>query len=418
LAAPFERFVALRYLAGVSGRAEGRSFLRFIIYVATVGVAVGVGALLLALAIVRGFSTQIQEKIIGFGAHIQVEHIQDAPLSGAGAMQAHIASMENVAYVAPVVQEFALIRRSPEHVDGVALWGTEAPPPYIERQLIDGTFTFTRDEHGRSGMVVGGQLAENLGLAVGDLVTVFSMRGLDDSGRSPFGLGAAPRLRQFYVAGIYETLLAQFDETYVFTDIEEARTLFGYQPDFVSRLDILVHDTDQAAGTARLIEDELGFPVMARTIFEVYRSLFAWVNLQRNIIPLVISVIVIVAAFNIVGTLLMVMLEKTRDIGILGSMGASRRQIRRVFIWLGLLVGLVGTLAGSTLALLMALIQQRFGIIPLPAEAYYMRTAPVELSALDFLIVALVAMVLCLLAAYIPARVAARTEPIKAIRFR
>jgi lipoprotein-releasing system permease protein len=415
----FERFVALRYLTGVRGKAEGRSFVRFIIYVSVGGVAVGVAALLLALSIVRGFSTQIQEKIIGFGAHIQVENLQDAPLVGAADLRQRLSEFEEVIHIAPVVQEFALLRRSPEDVDGVAIWGTEAAPAYIERQLVDGAFIFDRDENGRAGVVVGNQLAQSLGIRVGDLVTVFSMRGIQAAAPETVpGGGGRPRLAQFYVAGIYETLLAQFDEVYVFTGIADARALFDYRDDHVSRFDLTLSNPEMAEPVARAIEEELGFPIMARTIFEVYRSLFAWVNLQRSIIPLVISVIVIVAAFNIVGTLLMIILEKTRDIGILGSMGASRKTLRRVFVWLGVLIGVVGTGIGAFLALALGLIQLRWGVIPLPAEAYYMRTAPVELSALDFVVVSVVALVLCLLAAYLPARVAARTEPIKAIRFR
>ena len=157
---------------------------------------------------------------------------------------------------------------------------------------------------------------------------------------------------------------------------------------------------------------------MARSIYEVWRGLFAWVELQESIIPLVIGVIILVAAFNIVGALLMIILEKTREIGVLESMGASSRSLRRLFLWLGLLIGIVGTAIGEGLALVLALIQQRYGIIPLPPEAYYMDTAPIELNPFDFVLVAVVTLTLCALAAYVPARVAAAIDPIRVIRFR
>jgi len=157
---------------------------------------------------------------------------------------------------------------------------------------------------------------------------------------------------------------------------------------------------------------------MARSIYNVYRPLFAWVQLQQNIIPLVLSIITVVAAFNIIGTLLMLMLEKTQAMGVLASMGASAKSLRRLFLWMGLIIGGVGTLLGSVFALVFGLLQKQYGFIPLPAEAYYMETAPVELIPWDFLIVGLVAVVLCLLAAYIPARIASRIEPIRVIRFR
>jgi lipoprotein-releasing system permease protein len=216
---------------------------------------------------------------------------------------------------------------------------------------------------------------------------------------------------------VFETSLTNIDDLYVFSDIASTRGLVGIQANQVSRFDLTLRDVAAADSVARQIEDRFGFPVAARTIYEQFSGLFAWVNLQESIIPLVISVIVIVAAFNIVGILLMMILEKTREIGILQSLGASGRTVKRLFLVLGLLIGAVGTGLGMALALGLGLIQKHFQVIPLPAEAYYMTHAPVQLNPFDFLLVGSVALVLCGLAAYIPARVAARIEPVRAIRF-
>jgi len=407
----FELFVALRYLRGAQGREEGRRFLRFITYIAIGGVTVGVAALLLALSIVHGFSREIEAKITGFGAHIQVENLRDAPLSDATWMEAALQRMPGVVSVRPVIQEFVLIRRGRREVDGVALWGSPTLPEYLQQHLVAGAAWFTPDSLERPGLVVGRQLAEQLGLRVGDPVTLFSMRRLPASARPHI------RVRQFYVAGLYETLLADFDRLYVFTSLEAARTLLEYGPDEVTRFDLTLQNVQEAPHIARQIEDHFGLPVIARTIYEVFRNLFAWVRLQESIIPLVISIIVIVAAFNMLATLLMVILEKAREIGILASMGASRRRLQRLYLMLGLLTGLVGTGLGELLALTLALLQQRFGLIPLPAEAYYMRTAPIALQAVDFILVAVVTVGLCGLASLIPARIAARMHPIQVIRF-
>ena len=420
---PFERFVARRYLFGAEGRTEGRAFLRFIVYVAVGGVAVGVAALLLALSIVRGFSEEIEAKIVGFGAHVQVESYRDAPLGEAEAKARALAALPLVRHVAPVVTEFALLRHRHSEIDGVALWGTDRPPPFLQERLTEGAFTFAPDRAGRPGAVLGEQLARRLGVAVGDRVTAFSMRrsGEEDDGEGGGGLTSAlaqPRVKQFHVTGLYETSLADFDDLYVFTDVEAARQLLDYGPDEVTRFDLTLADPAQAEAVAADVEERLGFPVLARSIREVFRNLFAWVNLQESIIPLVIGVIVLVAAFNILSALLMMILEKAREIGVMGSMGASAKAIRRLFLWLGLLIGLLGTGIGEGLALGLALLQQRYGIIPLPEEAYYMKTAPVALSPLDFLVVAAIALALCALSAYIPARVAARIEPARVIRFR
>lgn len=415
--ARFERFVALRYLRGAQGREEGRRFLRFITHIATGGVAIGVAALLLSLAVVRGFSREIEAKIVGFGAHVQVESFQDEPLSGAGALREQIQALDGVVSVAPVIQEFVLLRQSANSVEGVVLWGTEAIPDYLEEQLVSGNATFAGESDGLSGVVIGQSLADLMGLSVGDRVTAFSMRRFRAQEEEE-GSFSRPRVKQFVVSGIYETSLENFDEIYVFASLQEARILSEYRPDEVTRYDVSLTDVTDSGQVAARIEEEIGFPVMARSIYEVWRGLFAWVELQEGIIPLVIGVIILVAAFNIVGALLMIILEKTREIGVLESMGASSRSLRRMFLWLGLMIGIVGTTLGEGLALVLALVQKKYGIIPLPPEAYYMDTAPIELNPVDFVITAVVTLTLCALAAYIPARVAAAIDPIRVIRFR
>ena len=408
--------MAWRYLKGAEGSDEGRRFLRFITYVAVGGVAVGVAALLLALSIVRGFSQEIEAKIVGFGAHIQVQSYLDGqPLSDADSLARELQAMPGVTRVSPVVENFVLLRASRESIDGVALFGSDEPPDYLAANTVAGDFSFARDSLRRPGLVVGQQLADRLGVGVGDILTAFAMGGSGEDAASVGGL--RPRVKQFHVSGIYETSLTTIDDLYVFTGLRTARDLFRVPAGSVNHLDLTVSNVDRVDGLAAQIEENFGFPVAARTIYQRFQGLFAWVNLQQSIIPLVISVIVIVAAFNIIGTLLMMILEKTREIGVLESMGASARSMQRLFLMLGVLIGVVGTVLGEGIALGLALLQQRYELIPLPAEAYFMKTAPVALNVIDFLIVGVVALVLCALAAYVPARVASRVEPVQAIRF-
>ncbi len=411
----FERFVALRYLWRAQGRKEGKRFVRFITFMAIGGVAIGVTALLLALAIVRGFSNEIKGKIISFGAHIQLESFEDAPLEPVSGFIADLDSFPNVTDVNAVVEEFALLRSKAEEIDGVSFRGVNRPPPALLDKLIDGSFAFASNENSNPGIVIGSQLARLLSLDVGDEVAAYSMR--QRPGATSF-FGVRPNVKEFYIAGIYETSFANFDELFVYTDIDVARALFGYSDAQASRLDVLLTDADDAAPTARAIEDQMGYPIYARTVFQVFRQYFAWVNLQESIIPLIIGSITLVGAFNIIGTLLMILLEKTHEVGVLSSMGASPKMLRRLFLFLGLLIGGVGMVAGQALALVLAVLQKKYAIIPLPEEAYYMKVAPIELHALDFVIVGAIALALCLVAAYIPARAASRIEPIRAIRFR
>ncbi len=415
----FHRFVAVRYLTGAHGGEEGRRFLRLIMVIAIGGVAVGVAMLLLALSIVRGFSREIEAKIIGFGAHVQVENIRHAPLPDAEESAAQILALPGVAGIQPVVAEFALLRQSRSSIEGVGLWGTDSLPTYVRAALTDGLPDLATPEGGKPRLIVGQTLATLLGLSVGNEVVIFSTRAVSASGGGGANLFAArPRLKSFEVSGVYETSLADFDETYVFADIGVARNLLSYGSDQVTRLDVTLTDPTKAEAAAREIEAMLGVPVLARSIYTVYRGLFAWIELQESIIPLVIGILMLVAAFNILGTLLMVIMEKTRDIGIFASMGTSRMSLQRLFLSLGLMIGAVGTLAGLLLALGLGLIQMHYGIIPLPAEAYYMTTAPVALHPMDFALISVAAMALTAVAAYLPARAAARVDPVKVIGFR
>lgn len=413
---PFERTLALRYLRGASGRDERRGFLRFVVLAAIGGVAVGTGALLLALMIVRGFSQEIEAKIVGFGQHVQVETYVGEPIQNADSAAAAVAAIDGVERVAPAVVDFALLSArggGNDGVDGVLLWGTRPEDqPFVAGRTDLGAFELAEDAEGRPGVVLGVRLAERLGLEVGDRVTAYSTRGLG-SGE----LQSRPRLRQYRVAGVFETGLGDFDDRFAFVAIDEARELFAFGPDQATRLDVTLDDRSRAQEVADAVLDDIGPPLFARPIEEVYRGLFAWVELQQSIVPLVISILVVVAAFNIVGALLMVVLEKAREIGTVLAMGASRASVRRLFLVLGLMVGVIGSAIGAGLALAFGALQTRFAIIRLPQDAYYLDRAPVDVALLDVVVTVIATIVICTLAAYLPARSAARIEPVRTIRF-
>ena len=420
----FEQTVALRYLRGATGRDERRGFLRFVVVAAIGGVVVGTGALLLAMMIVRGFSREIEAKIVGFGQHVQVESLLGEPLASTDALVRRLRGVPGVVRAEPALIDFTLLRAPSRGgrresgrpgVDGAMLWGTtEAGQPFIADHLTAGRLSFAPDARGRPGVVLGAAFAERLGLSVGDAVTAFSTRGL--GGGEARGAGR-PRVRVFHVAGLFRTGLGDFDDRFAYGGIAPVRSLFGYAPDQSTRVDLTLTDRALASQTAQAITETLGPPVLARPIDDVYSGLFAWVALQQSIVPLVISILVLVAAFNIVGALLMVVLEKSREIGTVLAMGASRGAVRRLFVLLGLLVGTTGAAIGAALAVGLGLLQARFGFISLPADAYFLDRAPVEIRAFDVLWTVAAAIALCTLAAYLPARAASRIEPIRTIRF-
>lgn len=413
MASSFSRTLAFRYLRGAPGRGADRTFLRFVIVAAVAGVAVGTGALLIATMIVRGFSREIEAKIVGFGQHVEVEAIDGRPLDDADALAARIAALDHVASVSPAVLDFALVRApggAATAVDGAVLWGTTATDQPFLAERTRGRFDFEPDAEGRPGLVLGARLAERLGIAVGDRITAFSTRGVGADAR------VRPRVATFHVAGVFETGLGDFDDQFALAGRDRVTALFDYPEGSATRLDVTLTDRRWAAATATRITDEIGPPLFARPIEEVYRGLFAWVALQQRIIPLLMSILTLVAAFNIVGVLLMIVLEKAREIGTVLALGASRRDVRRLFVWLGVLVGGAGSLTGAALAVGFGLLQQRFRFVPLPADAYFLDAAPIEIRALDVALVVGLSILLCTLAAYLPARAAARMEPVRTIR--
>ncbi len=397
-----QTFLALRYLRGAEGHSEGRRFLRLVIRIAVGGVAVGVATLILSLAIVRGFSQEITRKIVGFGAQIQIESLRDAPLSDAESYASIAAAQPGVVSTEHVVLEFVLLRTGDKRVEGAAIWGTEQLPAYVALTMGTQDATLSPDD-----VYIGASLARTLRVEPGDRITLFSI--------PPDGMRGRPRVGQFTVAGMYESSLADFDDLYLFTELNRARQLVGYEADEATRIDVRVEEGQDYERIAAELDEELPFPAMARPISEVYRSLFAWVRLQQSIIPLVLSIIVLVAAVNVIGTLLMVILEKRSDIGVLMGMGARGRDMTATFTRVGLGIGIAGSVLGAAIALVFALLQIEYGIIPLPPEAYYMKEAPIALSLLDFALVPLLTCALCTGAAFVPARYASKIDPIRAI---
>jgi lipoprotein-releasing system permease protein len=443
----FTTFVAMRYLRRAEGSAKGRRFLRFITYLSIGGVAVGVAALLLTLAIVRGFSNEIKQKIVAFESHLQIDsYSSDQPLGQADRLMSLIQRQPEVRKVSPMVYDFVMLKaRGEANIEGILVRGVPEAPSFLAKTIRQGTFSLKANAEGLPAVVIGQGLANLMKVKVGDKVTIFSQQKpfAPELAKTPLGVQpseaapdvasetapettteTAPEITQCYIAGVFDSGMREFEEAFLYMDIAEARKLFGFAPDQVSRLDVMLSDLDESREVATRLEHDFGlssrfaYPIRARSVYQAQDGLFAWTKLQEQIIPILIGVIVIVAAFNLVSMLLMMILEKTNEIGILQSMGASPRKIRRLFLWLGLMIGVVGSLIGVFLAFTFGTLQQQFHLIPLPVESYFMDSAPILMKGMDFLIVPFFALVLCLFASYLPARFAAKIDPIHTIRFK
>lgn len=403
---PYSRFIAERYFQ--SSRRKG--FLSFISAIAIIGVALGTAALIIALSVLGGFEHEITEKVIGFGSHVQITGFHNLPVSD---YVANTARLEACSPLVRAVQPFAfreVLIRSTESVDGVLLKGIEPSKDLstVRKYIVEGKYDISRVAGGLANLVVGKKLASKLAVGVGDKVTIFGVGSVPDMSRM--------RVMQFRIVGIYESGMAEYDDVYAFTSLADAQILFQYV-NAVSGYDVMVTDIDSAKSIAAKVEDLLGYPHYARTVFQNYRNLFSWIELQKKPIPIILGLIIVVATVNIVGTLLMVVMGKTKEIGILKSLGATKRGIMAIFVRQGLGIGILGTLLGNLFAFTVCYGELKLKFLSLPSDIYFMTSVPILLKPEFFAIVSVISLVMCYVCSILPAWLASRIDPIRAIRF-
>lgn len=401
------------YIAGKYFKNTKRDsrFLSFIKIMAIAGVAIGSAGLLIALSIVHGFKSTINEKIIGFAPHITVNSYIGEPIARADTLQIFLRDFDNILDAQSVIAGQVMIQ-SVSDVSGSMVKGVPANGDVtnLRTYITEGNYDISVQENGLNGIILGSALANSIGAGIGDRVTVYAIDGMP----TPFN---TPEIRQFTLTGIYQTGLARFDDNFAMTNIESVYQLFDLTPRQASLIEINVAETHRIAETADAVQNNIRFPYVSESIYQRYRNIFAWIDLQEETIPLVIGVMIIVAAFNLIGTVLMMVLERIRDIGILKTIGAKSKTIRKIFLLEGLFVAITGLLIGIFISLLFYWLQINFGIIPLSEENYYMSTAPVEPHMLDFVIVTAITLLLCTLASWLPARIAAATDPVQVLSF-
>lgn len=404
----FTWYIAERYFKGKNRESR---FLSFIKIMAIGGVAVGAAGLLIALSIVHGFKSAINDKIVGFAPHITVQTFVNEPMYRADTLQTHVSQLPGVSRVEPVILGEVMIQ-SRNDISGTVLKGVaeNGDITQIHTYITEGRYDLSVQESGLPGIILGANLARAIGARPGDRVTLFALDGL------PTPLNS-PEIAQFTLTGIYQTGIERFDDNFAIANITSARKLFAMQQNQASAIEINSASLDNIHNVYATVRDGTGFPYITESIYQRYRNIFAWVDLQEETIPLVIGVMVIVAAFNLIGTVLMMVLERVRDIGILKTIGARSRAIRKVFLLEGLFVAVSGLVIGMGISLLFYWLQVSYQIIPLSEENYYMSTAPVEPHLLDFIIVGAITILLCTLASWLPARFAARTDPVQVLSF-
>ncbi len=402
----YSTFIARRYLQS----RQNDGFISFITSIAILGVTLGTAALIISLSVLGGFEREITEKVFAFTSHVQVSGFRNQPLKNYTTNVALIAdSVPGVRAVAPIASREVLIRYK-QTVDGILLKGIDPTRDVstTARYIVEGSYDIDREAGSLPKLVIGKKLAAKLDVHLGDKVTVFGTARLMESGQM--------RVMQLIVTGIYESGMSDYDDLYAFTSLQDAQALFQLG-DAVTGYEILVYNVDSASVVAERAQELLGYPHFARTVFQTYRNIFSWIELQRKPVPIILGLIIIVATVNIVGTLLMMVLGKTREIGILMSLGASKWGITKIFLRQGLTIATTGTFFGNALALGICYAQLEFDFFSLPSEIYFMKSVPIMLRWEYFAIVSLISISLCLISSVLPARLASRLKPINAIRF-
>ena len=410
----YELFIARRYL-----RSKRKvKFISVITLFSVGGVFVGVAALIIVLAVMNGFESEVRTRIVGTTAHVNVLSFQDEGLEDPGALIPVIEKIEHVEAAAPFIYYKAAIR-SQYRSDGLLVRGIdpamESRVTDLQANIVHGSLELEPvpqgDDPALPGIVLGSSLAEALGATLDQKVTLLSLRDTQD-----MGAWMVPRAARFRVVGIFETGMYEYDSALAYISIPAAQKLFELG-DRVTGVQVKTDDLYRAGDVAKIIGERLGYPYYTIDWMHMNKNLFSWMTLEKWGMFVILSLIVIVATFNIVSTLIMVVMEKTRDIGILKSMGAASGSIMRIFMFEGLLVGLAGTLLGCLGGYLICWAQETFHFFSLPAEIYFINTLPIEMRLLDFVKVAAAAMTLCFLATVYPARKASKLVPVDAIRY-
>lgn len=404
---PFELFIATRYLLA----RRKQAFISLISLISVLGVAVGVMALLIALALMTGLQGELRDRLVGSTAHVYV--FKAGGIQDPNGDVTRLRGIPDVIGAAPVVLGQGLIQSA--QGDGfVSIKGIvpqlEPTVTNVARSMQSGSLeALTPAADGPAGIVLGWDLAEKLSVSAGDVVRVVT----SEERLTP--LGMIPRTRQFKVAGIFRLGLFEFDSAYAFVHIDVAKALMNKEaPDYI---ELRVRDMFQAREIADRVPATLGSDYLPQDWADMNKSLFSALWIEKMAISITIGLIVMVAALNIIASLILLVMEKSRDIAILKTMGSSAASIRRIFVLQGLIIGLIGTAAGAVGGVGLIHVLDRYQLIHVPLDVYQIAYVPFKLDLLDAVIVIAASVLICFVATIYPSRQAARLDPAQALRY-
>jgi len=408
----FEYFIGGRYLRAK----QKETFISFITMLSIAGVTVGVMALIVVIAVMTGFESDLKNRILGIESHVVIMR-HGSNFSDYHKILGQVVNTNGVEAATPFIYTQIMLRSS-SGVSGAVLRGIDPESAGRVIKVLESSALLNikkmyrgKDTTGSvPGVILGKELARNMGLGMGDAVYLISSRGMI----SP--MGYLPAMKRFQVAGLFESGMYEYDGSLAYIHLRDAQKIL-HMEDSVTGIEVRVSDIYNARHIADKILADVGFPYWARDWMQMNHNLFSALKLEKTVMFIILALIVLVAAFNIASTLIMMVMGKTKDIAILKAMGAMDGSIRKIFIFKGMVIGFMGTTLGVCLGFIMCKLLEKYKFIELPGDVYYISTLPVRLEALDVFIIAAAAMVICFVATLYPARQASKLNPVEAIRY-
>jgi lipoprotein-releasing system permease protein len=422
----YELLISIRYLKAK----RKQVFVSAITLISIAGILLGVAALIIVLAVMNGFEMDLRDKILGINSHVVLMEYGGAMRDYDKAMK-NVVKVEGVIAATPFIYSQAMLKKG-ENASGVILRGLDYGSAFKVINLgkmREGNIAFLSEKKRQSlklnpesaampGVVIGKELAKNLGIFIFDTVHILSPQGIS----TPMGM--APRIKKFLVVGIFDSGFYEYDSTIAFLSLQDSQEFLNMGT-MVTGLEIKVNDIYRADKIARTLEKKLGFPYWARHWMEMNKNLFSALKLEKRVMFLILSLIVLVAIFNVITTLIMVVMEKNKDIAILKSMGATSGSIMKIFVYQGLTIGVIGTSLGCIVGLAIAFnlemigifIENLFGIKILPGDVYYLSSLPSQVNYGDVMIIVLGTLMVSLVATIYPSKRASKLDPTEALRY-
>ena len=405
----YSSFIALRYLKG--RRRHTPISLNTIISIG--GVALGVMALIVVLSVMSGFEHDLMKKILGTNSPIIVSSFNDKGITDYNQQMKKIQAVPHVVSVAPFTYSEVMLT-SPSSVSGIILKGVDPASigkvTELSKTMVAGSISGLNASGPVPGILLGRELAGNLGVRTGERVRVVS----------PFGtitpLGMAPKFQEFVVTGLFDTGMYEYDSKLAYISIPVAQKFFGLG-DSVTGFEVRIDDLSLSAPLARTIQNHLGFPFHARDWMQMNRSLFSALKLEKITMFVILVLIIVVASFNIVSTLIMIVIDKAREIAILKSMGATRAGIMKIFMINGTIIGVVGTLIGLAGGLAVCFVIEKTNLITLPRDIYYISHLPARVDPVELVVICASAIIISFGATLYPSWQAAKLDPLEALRY-